>query len=219
MHAAALVLPSVASTLRPSFVGRGASAALPTTAVAPLALHSAVVCRYLQSNILVISTWPAWSSSVLLNVSLAGNARHPGLTGPLPFSLTTLTNLVFLDLSSNNFTGALPSGLPASLRVLSLSSNKLIGPVPDPSSFSLGTSAPQLATVWARDNNLNGTLPWGEWRQVRCRRHNTSAHYELNSGPCRLHMQASVRVPAYAMLGLEQPISPCYNDEFPILGS
>ncbi|KAK4392432.1 Receptor protein kinase-like protein ZAR1 [Sesamum angolense] len=77
--------------------------------------------------------------------------------GPLPYDITTLQNLVHLDISSNNFNGSLPenlSNLTHLTGTLNLSYNAFSGEVPP----SFG-QFPVMVSLDLRHNNLTGKIP------------------------------------------------------------
>ncbi len=89
----------------------------------------------------------------LVNLDLSGNQ----LTGAIPAELGQLTNLESLDLSGNELTGSIPSelGQLANLRVLALSDNDLTGDIPE----AIG-GLPRLTELRLNGNeDLSGTLP------------------------------------------------------------
>ncbi|CAL5042813.1 unnamed protein product [Urochloa decumbens] len=88
-----------------------------------------------------------------------GLADSPGLAGTLPASLASLAALTDLVLYPGSISGAIPvdigSGLRR-LRLLSLSGNRLTGPVPE----SLA-GLPDLHTLDLGNNRLEGAIPAG----------------------------------------------------------
>ncbi|XP_074306995.1 polygalacturonase inhibitor 1-like [Silene latifolia] len=80
----------------------------------------------------------------------------PGLTGPIPTSLSNLINLQELALARTNITGSIPPflGRLKKLTTLDLSENRLSGPIPP--SLSLLTNLQQLLLF---KNQLIGSIP------------------------------------------------------------
>jgi Leucine-rich repeat (LRR) protein len=78
------------------------------------------------------------------------------LTGSIPSSMASLTNLLYLYLSDNQLTGSIPSsmGLLTKLETLYLYDNQLSGIIP--SSMGLLT---KLSTLLLSNNQLKGTMP------------------------------------------------------------
>ncbi|XP_061370726.1 leucine-rich repeat receptor-like protein kinase PXC2 [Gastrolobium bilobum] len=100
---------------------------------------------------------PSWIfrmglQSTLLSGNSFSNSRYPSLTS-LPVSYH---GLQVLDLSSNAFSGELPSGIGglSSLQVLNLSSNNISGSIP----LSIG-ELKFLYILDLSDNKLNGSIP------------------------------------------------------------
>ncbi|KAJ4827938.1 Receptor-like protein kinase BRI1-like 3 [Turnera subulata] len=86
------------------------------------------------------------------------------LTGPVPLSLQNCTLIQVIDLSSNGFTGNVPSQLcsssnPSPLQKLLLANNYLSGQVPS----ELG-SCNNLKSLDLSFNNLDGPIPPSIWR-------------------------------------------------------
>ncbi|PNW84407.1 hypothetical protein CHLRE_03g144324v5 [Chlamydomonas reinhardtii] len=103
---------------------------------------------------------PAGCALVSLDVSDNGppagpSPSSPGLSGPLPASITNAAKMRYLDISSNSFSGTLPA-LPTSLQVLRGSDNLLAGPLP----ASLDATD-DLRVLDLSRNSLSGTLPRG----------------------------------------------------------
>ncbi|XP_051200149.1 uncharacterized protein [Lolium perenne] len=102
-------------------------------------------------------------SGTLLRVSVltlgTGLSDSPGLAGTLPASLASLAALTDLVLYPGRVGGSIPPDLGAGLRrlrLLSLSGNRLTGPVPD----SLA-GLPDLHTLDLGSNRLEGAVPSG----------------------------------------------------------
>nr|VDD52727.1 unnamed protein product [Brassica oleracea] len=83
---------------------------------------------------------------------------YNNISGSVPVSLTNCTNLRVLDLSSNEFTGEVPSGFPV-LEKLLIASNYLSGSVP----VELG-ECKSLKTIDLSFNALSGQIPREIWR-------------------------------------------------------
>ncbi|KAH0904735.1 hypothetical protein HID58_044238 [Brassica napus] len=83
---------------------------------------------------------------------------YNNISGSVPVSLTNCTNLRVLDLSSNEFTGEVPSGFPV-LEKLLIASNYLSGSVP----VELG-ECKSLKTIDLSFNALSGPIPREIWR-------------------------------------------------------
>ncbi|MBI1767666.1 MAG: peptidoglycan DD-metalloendopeptidase family protein [Bacteroidetes bacterium] len=83
-------------------------------------------------------------------------SRNVGITGAIPASLGTLTNIQQIYLYQNALTGAIPSSLfnLPSLTILSLLSNKLSGPIPD----NIG-NATNLTSLSLSQNKLTSSIP------------------------------------------------------------
>ncbi|XP_057443462.1 receptor-like protein 33 [Lotus japonicus] len=93
------------------------------------------------------------SSAIFL--TLSDNKFH----GNIPDSLCNATCLQLLDLSTNNFTGTIPSCLmtmakPGNLKVLNLRDNNLKGTIPD-----MFPASCFLSTLNLRGNQLHGPIP------------------------------------------------------------
>ncbi|CAI5478331.1 unnamed protein product [Closterium sp. Yama58-4] len=79
--------------------------------------------------------------------------------GPIPATLSRLTNLVYLDLSRNRFSGPIPGfilgGTIKKLDTLDLSANRLTGSIPGGTLGALSV----LKTLGVTDNRLTGSIP------------------------------------------------------------
>ncbi|KAG6626869.1 leucine-rich repeat receptor-like tyrosine-protein kinase PXC3 [Carya illinoinensis] len=101
---------------------------------------------------LLNGTIPSWISSMrnLFNVNLQGNS----LSGSIPYDISRLNSLLELQLGENQLTGKIPV-MPATLQIaLNLSSNLLVGPIPD--SFQRLTG---LEVLDLSNNRLTGEIP------------------------------------------------------------
>ncbi|XP_022717785.1 receptor-like protein kinase BRI1-like 3 [Durio zibethinus] len=85
------------------------------------------------------------------------------ISGSIPFSLRNCAQLQVLDLSSNAFTGNIPSGLcstfPSSLQRLLLADNFLSGTIPS----DIG-NCKNLKTINFARNHLSGSIPSKVWK-------------------------------------------------------
>ena len=88
----------------------------------------------------------------LIQLSLSNN----DLTGSIPSSLGSLTNLLVLDIANTQLTGSIPSSLGSltNLEDLDLHGTQLTGSIPS----SLG-SLTNLTDLWLHDNQLTGSIP------------------------------------------------------------
>ncbi|KAJ1263719.1 hypothetical protein BS78_09G207700 [Paspalum vaginatum] len=91
----------------------------------------------------------------LVKVDLSMNQ----LTGTIPESFGTLTNLSFLNLFQNRLTGEVPGSIASlpSLAFLHLWNNSLRGELP----AELGKRTPLLRDIQIDDNNFSGPIPEG----------------------------------------------------------
>ena len=88
----------------------------------------------------------------LIQLSLSNN----DLTGSIPPSLGSLTNLLVLDIANTQLTGSIPSSLGSltNLENLDLHGTQLTGSIPS----SLG-SLTNLTDLWLQGNQLTGSIP------------------------------------------------------------
>ncbi|KAL2251747.1 UNVERIFIED_CONTAM: Receptor-like protein 53 [Sesamum indicum] len=92
--------------------------------------------------------------SHLTTLSLSGYMRNCSFTGPIPSTISTLTGLIYVDLSSNFFTGSIPSFyMSKNLQLVDLSGNSLSGSIPK-SLFDL----PSLQILRLFNNQLSGRV-------------------------------------------------------------
>ena len=98
--------------------------------------------------------------------NLTFSPAHNNLNGPLPFELSKLTTLVYLQLNNNLLTATIPTQLGellTSLKNLNLASNMLKGTIPAalftvPASAS-ETNYTQLNRLRLSMNKLTGSIP------------------------------------------------------------
>lgn len=108
----------------------------------------------------------------LTSMSLASN----NLQDSIPENIVELTQLKYLNLSYNKFSGTIPSNLgDLYLESLDLSYNRLTGSIPP----SLGKSS-NLGTLMLAYNNLSGQIPEGNQLQSM----NITAFLPGNDGLC-----------------------------------
>ncbi|KAK8548569.1 hypothetical protein V6N12_061481 [Hibiscus sabdariffa] len=94
----------------------------------------------------------SWNLTALVTLSL----DSCGIAGPIPSSLSQLTNLRWLSLSDNKINGSIPSeiGLLSNLVHLGLDNNMLVGSIPS----SLGRLT-KLKFLSLFGNKINGSIP------------------------------------------------------------
>lgn len=100
---------------------------------------------------------PSWIfSMVLQSVSLSDSTFGKGDFPSLKSTPASYHGLEILDLSSNAFSGEIPSGIGglSSLQLLNLSTNNISGPIP----IGIG-NLKSLYIIDLSDNKLNGTIP------------------------------------------------------------
>ncbi|MED6144753.1 hypothetical protein PIB30_018426 [Stylosanthes scabra] len=105
-----------------------------------------------DNNIKTMPSW-LWNKTALQSLVISNNS----LMGEISPSICNLQSLVFLDLTSNNLVGMIPSCLGSfsrSLQVLRLAGNKLTRNIPQ--TYSKGNSLRLLGLSF---NKLNGPLP------------------------------------------------------------
>ncbi|KAK7374104.1 hypothetical protein VNO80_07530 [Phaseolus coccineus] len=84
--------------------------------------------------------------------------RNCSLQGTIP-DFSSITNLIYLDLSWNQFTGTIPSNkLADNMTTIDLSNNFLEGPIP------LSFIYPRLQKLSLENNSLNGSIPASIWQ-------------------------------------------------------
>ncbi|XP_068488361.1 probable LRR receptor-like serine/threonine-protein kinase At1g06840 [Phaseolus vulgaris] len=94
--------------------------------------------------------------SALTKLSL----RNCSLQGTIP-DFSSITNLIYLDLSWNQFTGTIPSNrLADNMTTIDLSNNFLEGPIP------LSFIYPRLQKLSLENNSLNGSIPASIWQDM-----------------------------------------------------
>lgn len=98
-------------------------------------------------------------TSILTSVVLASNLGVGELSGTLPSALGSLTQLTYLELSRNKFSGGLPDSIGnnlLSLTLLLLYANNLSGTIPD--SLSSLTALTTLFLAGS-GNKFSGSIP------------------------------------------------------------
>jgi Leucine-rich repeat (LRR) protein len=78
--------------------------------------------------------------------------------GDVPESVTKLTNLVHVDLSTNNFRGDVPIFTSSQLQVVNLSHNSLSGSLPQDFGSRMAT-ADNLKVFDLKFNRIRGSIP------------------------------------------------------------
>ncbi|KAH9667867.1 protein kinase domain-containing protein [Citrus sinensis] len=106
----------------------------------------------LGSNQLTSTSSTLWNLKYILYLNLSSNS----FTGPLPLGIGNLKVLVQIDLSMNNFSGAIPTTIGGlkDLQSLFLECNRLQGLIPD----SIGGLI-NLKSLDLSNNNLSGAIP------------------------------------------------------------
>lgn len=91
----------------------------------------------------------------LIYLSLESNSD---LSGDLPLSLFTLTNLRYLYLNQNNFNGTIPPQIAQLVHIseLHLDTNSFIGVIPE----AIGKLGATLTILNLHGNSLQGDIPW-----------------------------------------------------------
>ncbi|KAB1228077.1 hypothetical protein CJ030_MR4G024757 [Morella rubra] len=110
-------------------------------------------CKWAETNFRGASR--ALEIGTLSNLSYL-NLPYNSFTGELPHSLANLTQLEELDISHNNIVGTIPKELRncKSLRTLNLQSNNLIGQIPD-----MLSSYVSLKKLLLSHNHFTGSIP------------------------------------------------------------
>ncbi|XP_073033606.1 receptor-like protein 7 [Primulina eburnea] len=121
-------------------------------------------------------------------LSLANNS----ITGLVPTSLCSASNLQVLDLSGNLLSGSIPPCLlrnNKSLGVLNLGRNNISGDIPDSFSISCG-----LKTLDLSRNNLEGKIPVSLAKCTSLEVMNVGNNNIYDAFPCMLQTSSSLRV-------------------------
>lgn len=179
---------------------------------------------WLYNNLLVgpLPTWWMVTLTSLQSWITHGNA----MTGPLPdfgtallqYPLIVPKNLIFLDVSDNEFTGTLPDSLftvpSATLRFLYLDRNQLQGPLPP------GNHSAVLEEVWLHSNQFTGSVPetfgseWPKLQELRLQDNNVTGI--LGGGDCSVNtlnvMQADCS--NETLTGVAEVMCPCCTECF-----
>ncbi|KAB1228078.1 LRR receptor-like serine/threonine-protein kinase GSO1 [Morella rubra] len=115
----------------------------------------------LEAEALLETRWWLRGASRALEIGTLSNLSYLNLpynsfTGELPHSLANLTQLEELDISHNNIVGTIPKELRncKSLRTLNLQSNNLIGQIPD-----MLSSYVSLKKLLLSHNHFTGSIP------------------------------------------------------------
>ncbi|KAI3453247.1 hypothetical protein Pfo_009910 [Paulownia fortunei] len=86
------------------------------------------------------------------------NLSHNFFKGSIPQSLLHLPKLEILDLSNNDISGWFPSSINLpSIRVVNISENSIIGPVP----VGICSNSTKITVMNMADNSFSGVLPLG----------------------------------------------------------
>ena len=112
---------------------------------------TSLACMTMTDNINLTGTIPEEISAIstLQVFQLSGNA----ISGSLPTSLGSLSSLQVWDVERNLLTGPAFVPLPPSLASYRISSNQLVGPIPELSTLL------ELTELWASGNFITGTIP------------------------------------------------------------
>ncbi|XP_028958697.1 receptor-like protein EIX2 isoform X1 [Malus domestica] len=98
--------------------------------------------------------WLLMISSQLIFLDLSNNQFHGNLPSHLKFP-----SLKYIDLSRNQLEGLIPHWWSTTISVFNLGSNLFSGSIPS----NIGLMMPNLGTLTLYENNLSGTIPPSVW--------------------------------------------------------
>ncbi|KAH7677405.1 Leucine-rich repeat protein [Dioscorea alata] len=149
------------------FIGVEGSSSIPSTKIVIIDLHSNLLQGSIPlpppNNTLVDYSNNLFTSSIPFNISYYLNKTmffslsHNSLTGEVPSSICSATQLYIFDLSHNNLSGSIPTCLLESLidlRVLNAQENRFRGSIPQKIS-----SRCAIQTINLHGNQLEGMVP------------------------------------------------------------
>ncbi|PWA56896.1 hypothetical protein CTI12_AA412980 [Artemisia annua] len=96
-----------------------------------------------------------WQGVQCVNSNITGIILNgANLGGELGENLGTFASIIQIDLGNNHIGGPIPSNLPLTIKILTLSGNQLTGTIPDSISL-LG----QMTDFNLNNNHLTGVIP------------------------------------------------------------